>query len=59
MNGYIAIYNGKRIEIYADTIYQAQLLAADQFKVKRNKSYKINVALCEKEGKQVIHTAYN
>ena len=59
MNGYVAIYNGKRIEIYADTIYQAQLLAADQFKVKRNKSYKINVVLCEKEGKQVIHTAYN
>jgi len=51
MNGYIAIYKGKKIEIYADTSYQAQLEAAKEFKAK--KSYEIQIVLCEKRGDQV------
>jgi hypothetical protein len=54
MNGYIAIYKGKQIEVYANTQYDAQLAAAKQFKAK--KSYEVSVYLCEKEGEQVTHS---
>lgn len=53
MNGYIAIYKGKQIEVYADSSYKAQLKAAEILKVK--KSYQVNVYLCEIDGKEVIH----
>src|ERR1017187_9443622 len=45
MNGYKAFYKGKAIEVYADTMYQAQLQAAQTFKAK--KSYDVHVVLCE------------
>lgn len=54
MNGYKAFYKGKSIEVYADTSYAAQQLAAKQFKAK--KSYDVTVILCEKMGEQVTHT---
>ena len=53
MNGYIAIYKGKQIEVHAETSYKAQLKAAEQFKAK--KSYNVNVMLAEKDGEQVTH----
>lgn len=55
MNGYIAIYKEKKIEVWAETSYQAQLKAAKEFKAK--KSYDVSVYLCEIQGKQVIHDA--
>jgi len=55
-NGYVAFYKGKRIEVYADTMYQAQKKAAEIFKAK--KSYEVNVALAEVDGKQYVHNAY-
>ena len=54
-NGYIAMYKGKQVEVYAETSYQAQQKAAQIFKAK--KSYEISVYLCEKDGKEVTHTA--
>ena len=54
MNGYIAFYKGKKIEVQAETSYKAQLLAASQFKAK--KSYEVTVVLCEVNSKQVIHS---
>lgn len=55
MNGYIAFYKGKQIEVRAETAYKAQLAAAAQFKAK--KSYEVHVVLCEKaDGTQVVHT---
>lgn len=54
MNGYKAFYKGKSIEVYANTSYAAQQLAAQQFKAK--KSYEVTVVLCEKAGEQVTHT---
>lgn len=54
MNGYIAFYKGKKIEVWAETSYKAQLLAASQFKAK--KSYDVTVVLCEVNSKQVIHS---
>lgn len=55
MNGYIALYKGKQIEVYAATSYEAQKLAAAQFKAKKN--WEVSVHLCEKDGEQVTHTA--
>ena len=59
MNGYKAFYKDKNLEVYAETIYKAQLEAAKQFKAK--KSYQVTVVLCEKNatpdspGEQVTH----
>ena len=57
MNGYIAFYKGKKKEVYAKTSYEAQTIAAKEFKAK--KQYEVDVYLCEKAGEQVIHTATN
>lgn len=54
MNGYIAFYRGKKLEVMADTSYRAQQKAAAQFKAK--KSYEVTVMLAEKRGEQVTHT---
>jgi hypothetical protein len=57
MNGYKAFYKNKEIDVYATTSYQAQQLAAAQFKAK--KAWEITVMLCEKAGAPVIHTPTN
>lgn len=59
MNGYKAFYRGKSIEVYAETSFKAQELAAKQFKAK--KSYDVTVMLCETNvvqgvGTQVVHS---
>jgi hypothetical protein len=54
MNGYIAFYRGKRIEVYANTSYEAQTQAAAAFKAR--KSYEVTVMLAEKDGQQVTHS---
>lgn len=53
MNGYIAFYKGKRTEVHANTSFEAQQKAAQQFKAK--KSYEVTVVLAEKDGQQVTH----
>jgi hypothetical protein len=55
MNGYIAFYKGKQLEVYAETSYEAQEKAAVMFKVKPAKSYEVTVVLAELGGKQVVH----
>jgi hypothetical protein len=57
MNGYIAFFNDRRIEIYADTSYQAQLKAVEIFKPSKSKRHLVSVHLAEKGGEQVEHTA--
>lgn len=54
MSTYKAFYKGKTIELKADSSYQAQTKAAEQFKAR--KSYDVTVILLETDGKQVIHT---
>lgn len=54
MNGYIAFYKDKKIEVYANTSYEARQKAAAIFKAK--KSYQVDVHLCELGGKEVIHS---
>lgn len=55
MNGYIAFFNGKRIEVYANTSYEAQQKAAAILKAK--KAYEVTVMLAERAGEPVVHTA--
>lgn len=43
LNGYKAFYKGKSIEVHAKTSYEAQQLAAQQFKAK--KSYEVTVII--------------
>jgi hypothetical protein len=52
-NGYKAFYKGETHEVYADTTYEAQQIAAKHFKAK--KTYDVTVVLCEKNGEQVEH----
>ena len=43
MNGYIAFWRGKQIEVYAATSFEAQQKAAALFKAK--KTYEVTVVL--------------
>jgi len=52
-NGYLAMYRGKQVDVYADTQYEAQELAAKYFKAR--KSYEVNVGLVELDGKPYTH----
>ena len=58
MNGYVAIYKGKQIDIYADSSYAAQVKAQEVFNkesVRKINGYDIIVTLCEIDSKQVVH----
>lgn len=55
MNGYIAFYKGRKIEVYAETSYEAQKKAAAQLKAR--KTYDVTVVLAEKSGAPVTHVA--
>jgi hypothetical protein len=50
---YLAFYKDKKIEVYADTSYEAQKKAAEVFKAK--KSYEVTVVLAEKNGETITH----
>lgn len=54
MNGYIAFYRGKRLEVYAETSIEARDKAAVEFKAR--KAYDVTVILAEKDDKPVVHT---
>ena len=50
---YIAFYKGKQLTVNALRSYDAQLIAAKQFKAK--KSYEVTVMLAAKDDEPVIH----
>ena len=54
MNGYIAFYRGKQLEVLADSSYAAQQKAAALFKAR--KAYEVTVVLAERHGQQVEHS---
>lgn len=56
MNGYIAMYNGKKTDIHARTLYDAKLIAIKKFKVPKKNQHMVIVMLAEKDGKPVVHT---
>ena len=53
MNGYIAFYRGKQLEVFADSSYAAQQKAAALFRAR--KAYEVTVVLAERDGQQVEH----
>lgn len=55
MNGYIGFYNGKRVEIYAATSYEARAEAVRIFKPAKSKAHMVHVHLAEKDGKSITH----
>jgi len=55
MNGYVCFYNQKRFEVYADSTYLAQCVAAEKLRIKRRLQHKITVILAEKNDQPVIH----
>ena len=46
MNKYKALFNGKEIEVDAETSYKAQLKAIEIFKPAKSKSHMVHVYLC-------------
>lgn len=54
--GYIAFYDGKKVEVYADSSIQARDLAKTHFKPAKSKAHMVHVVLAEKDGKPVIHS---
>lgn len=60
MNGYVAFYKSKKMEVYAESSFQARQKAAAAFKAK--KAFEVTVMLAEKDtdgsapGTQVVHS---
>jgi hypothetical protein len=56
--GYIALYNGQRYELYAESMWAAKQAAAAHFKLSLNgvKIQRLAVVLAEKDGKPVIQS---
>lgn len=57
MNGYVFFYNGKRFEVYADTLYTANLKAIEYFKPPKSKRHMVHGMIAERNGEQVTHVA--
>lgn len=55
MNGYVAFYGNKQVDVYADTLYAAKLKAIAELKVPKSKQGLLSVTLAEKEGETVTH----
>jgi hypothetical protein len=56
-NGYVAFFNGKRLEIRASSLYAAKLEAIKQFKAPKSKEHLVSVTLAElSNGQPVVHT---
>lgn len=53
--GYIALWKGHRLELYADTLLAAQQLAATELGAPRRRD--VTVALAEVDGEDYVHTA--
>lgn len=56
MNGYIAFYNQKRIELHAADQFEAKKKAIELFKAPKSKQHTVYVMLAEKDGKPVVHS---
>lgn len=61
MYGYIALWNGKQTEVYADSLYAAQCAAVEVFQRDTRRKVKgsdVRVVLCERpDGSAVVHVA--
>ena len=55
-NGYIAFFNNRKVEVYADTRFKAQELAVAHFKPAKSKRHMVHVVIAESQGQPVIHS---
>lgn len=55
--GYVFFYDRKRIELYADSLFEAKQKAIEQFKPPKSKQHMVHGVLAEVDGKPVVHTA--
>lgn len=56
MNTYIAIFNGRQLELQADSQYAAVLMARKELKVSKSKEGLLAVVLAAKDGEAVVHS---
>ena len=56
MNGYIAFFGSKQIELYAKDLWEAKQQAITAFKAPKSKQHLVAVMLAEKDGEPVVHT---
>lgn len=56
MNGYIAFFQRKQVELYAESLYDAKLQAIAHFKVPKSKQGLLAVVLAEVDNKPVVHS---
>jgi hypothetical protein len=60
MNGYIAMYKGRRLEVYANTLAEAKNEAIQHFQEatprRKVQAHQVWVMLAEIDGKEVVHT---
>jgi hypothetical protein len=57
MNGYLAFFKEKKLEIYAPSLYAAKLKAVAEFKPSKKDSGLVSICLAEVSGKQITHKA--
>lgn len=57
LNGYVCIYNGRQIEVYAPSLYEAKQEAVRQFRPPKSKQHRVSAHLAEKNGEPVVHVA--
>lgn len=55
MNGYICFFKGRKVEVRANTSFEAQQAAVVALKLKPKQRVDITVVLAEKDGQQVTH----
>ena len=56
-NGYVTFFEGKRHEVYAESLYQAVQKAREHFNPPKSKRHLVHAVLAEKDGEQVTHIA--
>jgi hypothetical protein len=52
--GYIALYQGRRTELPAESLYAAKMQAIEFFKPPKSKQHLVSVHLAEKDGETVM-----
>ena len=57
MLGFVAFYNGKQVDVYAEDLYDAKQKAVGEMKEPKKKVHMVSVMLAADEnGEEVVHT---
>jgi hypothetical protein len=55
MDGYIGLYSGTKVEVYADSIWEAKQKAIQLLNVPKKKEGLLSIMLAEVNGTQYVH----